>query len=315
MSTLETKLKKLKGFDLSTFHANLWIIKRELKVVDRTAKYEPLFVEIENKLRKKLTTIVKKAVAPSNHVQAYEFLNADQDEDTALSVSASDTDLKSIQDKIHLGSDGSKVTDVAQLFNSWAYAIQLTQGKHEILAIRKITEGWKVKQVERYLQVVFRDRMLVDLDDKAVFRLEAGIDFFSFEDDIFILNKRRFESVLNFRQGMEKSRDEVLEVLSNSGIIDKPNVLKDAISDKLLFLRRIASIKKNAYYKQEDFLKKCKEVCRKRKWPVEFDGDKMIVTPDNVDIVLRLLNQDRLTSLITDEDFDVDAKHKVSPPK
>ena len=311
MSTLATKLKKLKGFDLARFEPTLWIIKRDYDAFQRVATYDPLFVNTQDKLRKKLRDIARRLIGAANHVQPYEYLNADQDEDTVLAVKANDTDFKSIAAKIRQGSDGPMVTEITQMFGAWAYVIHLTDGKSEIFAVRKITEGWKLKQAERYLRVVFRNHMLIDLEDKAVFQIDSLLDFFSFEDELFILNKKRFESVLNFRVGMEESRDVVLNELSELNIVNDPEVLRSAISDKLTLLRRIAMIKKNGYYKQADFLKKCKAVCKKRGWPVKFEGNRMIANRDNVEVILRLLNQDRLTSLITDEDFDVDVKHKV----
>ena len=40
------------------------------------------------------------------------------------------------------------------------------------------------------------------------------------------------------------------------------------------------------------------------------DEGKLIVTEDDIDIVLKVFNNDCLTSKINQENFDVDVKHK-----
>lgn len=80
---------------------------------------------------------------------------------------------------------------------------------------------------------------------------------------------------------------------------------------KLNYLRRISMIKRNGYYKQPGYIKKIKAVCAKRKWDIKFEGNKIVVTSENVEMVLRLLNNDRLESPINAELFDVSVKQKV----
>jgi hypothetical protein len=57
---------------------------------------------------------------------------------------------------------------------------------------------------------------------------------------------------------------------------------------------------------------KLKQVCEKHGWGVEWDDGKILVTPENVETVLKLLNNDRLESPVNEEVFDVAGKNKVN---
>ena len=47
-------------------------------------------------------------------------------------------------------------------------------------------------------------------------------------------------------------------------------------------------------------------------WGIQYSPDgKLLVTEDDIETVLRVLNNDRLTSKINAENFDVDVKHKL----
>jgi hypothetical protein len=70
-------------------------------------------------------------------------------------------------------------------------------------------------------------------------------------------------------------------------------------------------IKNNGYFRLPGYMAKVKAVCAEKNWDIQFDGDKVVVTENNVDLLLTLLNNDRLASLLTEEIFDVTVKHKV----
>ena len=46
-------------------------------------------------------------------------------------------------------------------------------------------------------------------------------------------------------------------------------------------------------------------------WGLKIEDDQIVVSGENVDLVLTLLNNDRLKSPINEEVFDVEVKHKV----
>jgi hypothetical protein len=307
--TLNKALKKLHDLPLNKAHVVLWIIKRQLQ--GGLATYRVASVKIEKALQRKLIGVVTRAVKSSNQVHEYEFLSEDHDADVTLTVRLSDTDLGSIAKQISNGSDNPHIENAQQLFDSWAYAVELHIGDERILAVRKIPEGWKLKQKDSTLRVMFQNRMLLDYEDADIFRLDKQIDFFSYDGLVFILDKKKFEMAMNFRAGMEKSRDAVLGDLKNLGVVNEIEIIRVRVGTRLSLLRRMAMISKNGYYKKTDFIVRLKAVCTERKWPVAFEGDRIVVTDENVEVVLKLLNNDRLASPVTEEVFDVSVKKKV----
>ncbi len=307
--TFTKALKKLQGLQFNKAHVVLWIIKRQLQ--GGVATYRVASVKIEKALQHKLAGIVARAVKSSNQVHEYEFLSEDHDADVTLTVRLGDTDLGGIARQISNGSDNAHIENAQDLFDSWAYAVELHFGDERILAVRKIPEGWKLKQKGSILRVMFQNRMLLDYEDADIFRLDKQIDFFAYDGLVFILDKKKFEMAMNFRAGMEKSRDAVLTDLIDLGVVNEIETIRAKVGTRLSLLRRMAMINKNGYYRKADFLARLKTVCTERKWPITFEGDRIVVTDENAEVVLKLLNNDRLASPVTEEVFDVSVKKKV----
>ncbi len=307
---LTTTLNKIKSLPIQEFHPALWIVKRSLRAL--TANYSVLFVKTERKLQQKLASILADGIALANRVEPYEYLSADQEEDTALTLDLSDTDLANIAEQIAGGSDNPKIEEVEDLFDSWAYVIELRRKAESVLGLRKISDGWKLKQKEKFYTTLLRNGVLVDYEDEDIFKVEKKLDCFAYDGSLFILDKKQFEAALNFRAGMEKNRDELLDEFKKFRIITDVELMRTKIGTRLSYLRKISMIKKNGYYKQKTFLNGVKKVSKEMGWDVRYDGDRIVVTEQNLDLILTLLNNDRLASLINQEIFDVEVKKPVT---
>lgn len=303
-------LQALKQLNLAKFHASLWVIHRKLH--NRIATYDARFVKTDPKLQHKLNNIVAGTIRSANTVREYEFITADQEKDEALTLDVAETDLKEIDAQIEQNTSAPTITNPGELVGAWAYIIELRDGKDRVAALRKISDGWKLLQKEKALTVLFKDRVLIDFEEEEVFRLDRAVDCVAFNGLLFILDKKKFERALNFRDGMQKNVENVLTEFASLGLFTDLTVLKDTVGTKLPYLRRLSTIKKNGYYKQADYLERVREVCKSRGWQVRFKGKQMVITKDNVDLVLTLLNNDRLESPVNSELFDVLVKAKVS---
>jgi hypothetical protein len=307
---LTKALKKLQALQLKDARAVLWVIKRS-PLRDGIANYNIASVRTEQSLQKKLVDIASKAIKSAIHAEEYEYLTEDKDDDVTLGVKLAETDLNAIVKQIAKGSDNPQVRSAEELFDSWSYAIELHVGDERVLAVHKIPEGWKLKQKEKSLSVLFKDHMLLDFEDNPVFKLDKKIDFFAYEGLVFILDKKKFETAMNFRVGMEKNRDNLLEEFQSLGVVNDANIIRNKVGTRLSFLRRMSMIRKNGYYKKPGFVAKLKTICAEKDWNVAFEGETIIVTDDIVEVVLKLLNNDRLRSFVTEEIFDVSVKKKV----
>ena len=310
MSTrLAKKLNALQGMNFKSWSTSLWLVKR--KLVGGHATYGVLRVECEKHLQTKLKKlVVDKIQGPNYRLEEYSFLNSDQDEQL-FTLDSSGTDFEMIRAEIAKGLSNDKAKTYEDLLNSWAYVIELRKDNNSVFGHRKINSMTQPKKVMTKSSFIFEQQILKDLDEGQIFTIDTSIDFFAYDDTVFIINKREFESALNFRKGMEDNRDLVLAELDSIGIFKSVNPIRDAVGSNMHMLRRISSVQKSAYYKNDSFLKSLIEVSKKENWPLVVIDGKIDVTSESVDLVLTLLENGRLRSPINQELFDTQVKKKV----
>lgn len=116
---------------------------------------------------------------------------------------------------------------------------------------------------------------------------------------------------MNFREGMKANSEEVLTDFIALNIFDNVDIIREFVGINLHHLRKLSSIKKSGYYKQSDYIQKLIRVNKKEKWDLKILDNKIIVEKETVELLLKLLNNDRLRSPINDEFFDSAAKAPV----
>jgi hypothetical protein len=128
---------------------------------------------------------------------------------------------------------------------------------------------------------------------------------------IFIADKKNFEAALNFREGMEKNRDEIVKEFKQANLFVDADEISNMVGNNIKRLRKLSQVKKAGYYKEKNFLQNLKQVNEDENWGIQYSDDgKLIVTEEDIETVLTVLNNSRLKSPINQESFDVDVKHK-----
>jgi hypothetical protein len=117
---------------------------------------------------------------------------------------------------------------------------------------------------------------------------------------------------MNFREGMERNRDEIMKEFSELGLFDNAAAVSELVGNNLRRLRRLSQVKKAGYYKDPLFLENLKNINQQEGWGIQYSPEgKLLVAKADIETVPRVLNNDRLTSKINAENFDVDLKHKL----
>ena len=111
---------------------------------------------------------------------------------------------------------------------------------------------------------------------------------------------------------MKAKSDEVLSDFQQNSTFKNIELIKEYVGDNLHHLRKMASILKSGYYKQPDYIQNLIKVSKKEKWELKVENGQIVVEKETIDLLLKLLNNDRLRSLINDETFDASAKSRVS---
>lgn len=302
-------LKAIKALDFSKWTVSFWLVKR--KAVQREAHYSVLRVDIDTKLQKRFKGYLKLQLQGKDfHVAEYDFNNADGD-DTLFTIAADATDFPKVESIIGADFDNHRATEYAELLNSWAYVVLFENEKDRLYAWRKISSMTQPKKVVTQKATFFHDHKLVDVDDQQVFLIDPRFDFFVHDAVVFIANKREFESSMNFRQGMKDNADGVFADFANLKFVDNVDLIRAFVGDNLHHLRKISSIRKSSYYKQADYLDRMIKVSTEEGWNLKIVDGKIIVEEETVELLLKLLNNDRLRSPINNELFDSAAKAPV----
>ncbi len=310
MSNLKKIFKEVKKQNWSKATVSFYIAKRRLQ--KHKAHYSVLQVNTDVRLRKKLRTVAVGWISKANNVREYDHITSDLDGDV-LGIDTDGTDFQALVDMIMGEKSPEFVSGHSELLGAWMYIARLDlPNLNPLFAVRRVSGMWTTKKVSQVISMFFKDSMLFDLDQKELFRIDGKIDFYAFSGLIFVADKRNFEAVLNFREGMERSRDEMVNEFKKERLFEDAEKVGQLVGDNLRRLRKLSQVKKAGYYKDKNFIEKLKKISVEDGWGLEFSDDgKLMVDEESIDVVLRVLNNDRLTSKINEEDFDVDVKHPI----
>lgn len=301
---LENSFKKVKKIAWDEAVVSFYIVKRSL--VNRKAKYEVLEVNVEENLRKKLRKVASDRIQNSTQAIDYDFNTSDLD-NNLLGIPEDDTDMKELIDSINADDPPKTADSYESLIGSWIYVARLEKDQNILYSIRRVSDGWTTKKVSQFINMVFDNNMLVDLEQKQIFRIDGKVDFFSYNGIVFIADKKNFETALNFREGMERNRDEIVEDFKAINLFVDAEEISNLVGNNIKRLRKLSQVKKAGYYKQQGFLQNLKKVNEDENWGINYSDDgKLIITEDDIETVLTVLNNSRLKSLINQESFDVD---------
>lgn len=311
MSTKEAnRLKKLKALDLPKWAVSFWLVRR--KATQTGFAYSVLRVDIDARLTKRFKGYVKAQVQDrAFHLDAYDFSNADP-EDVLLTLDADATDFHKIEAAIDAGFDNPRAKEYEDLLNALAYVVVFESGGQRLFALRKINTLNNPRKAITRQALFFENHKLIDVEDKQVFMIDPRFDFFVFDGTTFIVSKAAFETAMNFREGMKEKGKELLDAFKGMDFLSDVEPIRAYVGENLRHLRKLAAIKNAGYYSQPDYMNKLVKVVKAEKWNLKIIGGKIIVEEETMELLLKLLNNDRLRSPINDEVFDSSAKKAVA---
>lgn len=305
------KIAHLRKADFKHWHTTLWLVKRRLGL-DKNAQYSVLRVDLDKRLQTKLkNAVIARVQGVDYSLEEYDFLTADQD-DRLLTVESDETDFAEIQAEVDRGTANKRAEEYEDLLNSWAYVIKVERDGDALYAVRKINKLTRPVKLRAVDFLIFENKKLTDLDDRKVFTIDTNIDFFAYDGTVFITNKREFESVMNFRAGMERNRDAVLTEIDSLKIVSDVEAIRKAVGVNLHMLRKVSAVQKSGYYKDSTFVSNLIKMNASEKWGLIVTNGVIAVDESNVDLLLTLFNNSRLKSPINQEVFDATIKKKVA---
>jgi hypothetical protein len=309
-----TALQSLQAFEIQAADVTVWAIKRSGGHGGAQPVYTARWIAVDAELTIALKEAVQSARAGIAEVAAYGLLAHDNDGASALSISADETNAPLVLNACSDPTPQRKVKSLREIANSDFYVVKLVIGADAILAIRKTNSSWASNAGKGLFSAVFEDNVLT-LDERPRFTLSNTIDFFIIGTEVLVLNKANFESVLSYRQahiedfGLLQNEPEFILAFS----VIEP--LVNYIGTNKLQLRRASAIRTKGYYKDPVFMERLRNQAAALHLNIGFDAAGRIVpTPETCRDIMQALLDHRLTSLLTEEIYDVDDAQAVGAP-
>lgn len=305
--TIKQKFKNLKELDLSNATISLAIVKEYKK--KRISKYNIKYVPIDSNLEKRLQDILVRKIEQSNSIEKYSFDCPEPESDQVRTIDSEETDFDNINNILsELNPEEDIIENIEELVQAKSYLIVLRiDTEIKIIGFKKLIENWKMKKNKGFIPLLFKDNRFEDLEEENVFSISGTLDFLFFDDLLFILSKKAFEIGLNFREGMIAKANEFYEEINEIKLFVNLGILKSKVGNNQRYLRKIATIRKMGYYQDQQFLNRFKQVNILKNWGIDFEGEQIVISEEKLDSILTILQNKRLHSDLTEEDFDVES--------
>lgn len=298
-------LRALKAINFSRSRVSFIIVEKYIS--QRAAHYTLKHVQTNDLLKTRLRNIVLERIQATGNLRPYTVDAQEPDEDEACFINSDETDFHGIYEQYNdLNPEEGQIEGVEDLSNAKAYMIILkTAGGDEVIGFRKIPESWKLKKERGIISMLFRENRFEDLGDDNVFSISDTVDILYFNDRLFIYSLKAFERAMNFREGMMANAEDLYQEVETLRIFTNPDVLRLQVGNNQRYLRKIAVIKNLGHYRNLQFLQKLERLNAKKGWNILFEGGQITFTEETIDTILTVLQDKRLHSELTDQDFDV----------
>lgn len=301
-------LRNLKGLNLHNAEVTLALVKEYKQ--NRVSQYSIKYVPIDQRLENRLRNIVTGKIEVSNTVEEYSFDCPEPEADQVRAINSDQTDFYRIFEQLsNLNPEEDIIEDIDELVKAKAYLIILrNRAGIQVVGFKTIPENWKMKRNRGLIPLLYSENRFVDLEDENIFSISGSVDLFYFNDTLFILSKKEFESGLNFREGMLEKADEMYREVQQLNLFVNMDILTNKVGNNQRYLRKIATIKNLGHYNNPQFLQRMQNVNLSKNWNIQFVNGQIVITDDTLDTILSILQNKRLYSEMTLEDFDVDGK-------
>jgi len=297
--TKELALADCRGFAFANAVLSLWVFKKR-----QGGGFSAKSIEITDALTQELRSISEGALRAHTEVEDYTLL-AQRNEASCLHVGVDETtfgDLKTLLDE---PAEEHRVSNDRDLKNCAGYVIRLRSANRVLYCVKKVTDTWKTKKARSVLNVVFRGHQLDVLADRN-FTIAKSLDFVVLENDVLVMNKAAFETLLSYKIEYVNSFDGLSRDPVFIGRFTDLKPLIDHVGTNTMHLRRMAVIHQKAYYANPDYMTRLKHVNDAEGWNIQFDAaGRIVATEETMRTIMQVLLDHRLHSRLSLSTYDV----------
>lgn len=308
---LRTKFRNLKRLNLQNTEVSLAIVKEYKR--NRVSQYEVNYVQINPRLETRLRNIIIRKIEAANTFETYTYDCPEPEEDEVRAINSDETDFFRILEQLQaLNPEEDIIEDINELVKAKAYLIILRNDEGiQTVGFKTLPENWKMKRDRGLIPLLYRENRFEDLEEENVFSISSFVDLIYYDEALFILSRKNFESGLNFRDGMIARANELYQEVQETNLFVNMEILTNRVGNNQRYLRKIATIKNLGYYQDANYLLRLRAISEQRNWGIQFQDGQIVITEEHLDAILTLLQNKRLHSELTDETFDVDSAKRL----
>lgn len=303
--TKEQALTECKEFDLANGVLSLWVFKKR-----QTGGYTAKSIDVTDGLTTELKKIIARALQARTEVENYSLI-AQRNEVSCLHVGTDESSFADLKALLDAPAEEHRIEGERAFRNIAGYVIRVRVGARVLYCVRQVTDAWKTRKARTVINVVLRANRLELVEDRS-FTIAKSLDFFVLDNDILIIDKRAFESLLNYNIQYASSFTVLQADPTFLGCFTSMAPLITHVGTNVMHLRRMAVIQQKANYANPDYMERLRVANGQESWNITFDlAGRIVATADTMRVIMQVLLNHRLYSKLSLTTFDVPSSSAV----
>lgn len=303
--TKEQAFEECRNYDVEGATLSLWTFKKRA-----AGGFTAKSIEITNALANELRRIVRASLTAHTEVEDYTLV-AQQNEVSCLHVGVDETCFPDLAGLVDLPAEEHRIASDRDLQNVFGYVIRLRSNAQVLYCVKRVTDSWKTKKARSVINVVMRANQLDLVEDRS-FTIAKQLDFIVFGNDLFVMNKRSFEMILDYKVEYENSFDELQQDAAFTARFSDLEPLIAHVGTNTMHLRRMAVVQQKGHYADDAYMARLRDVNGQQGWNIQFDEvGRIIPTEESMRAIMQVLLDHRLFSQLSLETFDVPSSSAV----
>jgi len=305
------KLEQFKSFDITSSSVAVWAFKKSVR--EGSPVFTGRWVEITKTVDEALRAALSDARDAISETIEYSLL-AQNNEGSALAISANETYAPVVTAQALDPTPKRRVKSLKEIANAKFYAVKFVSGEDVVYAVRTTDASWRTRTATGMFSVVFVDQKL-ELDDRPRFSISRHFDFFIVGDQVLVLKKGAFESLLDYKAAHISDYSDLKEEAEFTSLFTDVTPLNDFVGTNKINLRRASAIRQKAHYKDIEFMKRLRANASAMGFGINFDvSGKIVPSADTCRDIFTALLDFRLDSRLSERTYDVENTSAVTLP-
>lgn len=303
----ENALIECRDFAVADAVLSLWVFKKRAG-----GGFSSTSIDISDALANQLRNVAASSLQAHTEVEDYSLV-AQRNEVSCLHVGADETSFHDLKILVDEPAEEHRVRNDRDLKNCAGYVIRLRIGDKVLYCVKRVTDSWQTKKAASVLNVVFRANQLDLVTDRS-FTIARNLDFVVLNNNVLVMNKAAFETLLSYKIEYVNSFDELRADTNFTGRFTDLQPVIDHVGTNTMHLRRMAVIHQKANYANPDYMTRLQQVNAAEGWNIQFDPDgRIVATEETMRTIMQVLLDHRLHSQLSLATYDVPSTAAVQP--